>query len=52
MLTRKKVKKLNEFQCHLCRKQCTSKDDNHEHVRSEHTEYYEGMMEIISRMNN
>ena len=39
-------------QCHLCRKDCESRDDNIEHVKNEHTEYYEGIVEISASMKN
>ena len=39
-------------QCHLCRKHCESRDDNIEHVKNEHTEYYEGIVEMAASMKN
>ena len=43
---------LSDYQCHLCRIQCKSQDDNFEHVRKEHVEYYEGILEMTARTNN
>ena len=40
------------FQCHLCRKHCSSQDDNIDHVRKEHVEYFEEMMEITASFKN
>jgi tRNA U54 and U55 pseudouridine synthase Pus10 len=39
---------VDEKQCHLCRQQFGSKDDLIDHVRVDHTDYYEGMIEIAT----
>ena len=36
--------------CHPCRHQFGSKDDQIDHVRRDHIEFYEGMMEFTARM--
>ena len=43
---------LSEYQCHLCHLQCKSRDDNFEHVKNEHEEYYQGILEMTGRMNS
>ena len=43
---------LSESQCHLCHLHCKSRDDNFEHVKNEHEEYYQGILEMTGRMNS
>ena len=41
---------VNEKQCHPCRQQFGSKDDQIDHVRRDHIEFHEGMMEFTAIM--
>ena len=43
---------LSENQCHICRKQFLSKNDQIDHVSIDHEEYYKGMMELVAGLNN
>ena len=39
---------LNENQCHLCKKQLSTKDELWDHVEKVHVEYFQGMLEYAA----
>ena len=41
-----------ENQCHLCKLQLNSRDELYYHVETQHTEYHQGMLEIIANRRN
>ena len=41
-----------ENQCHLCKKELSSKNEKFDHVQREHEEYFQGMLEVMSKPNN